>query len=155
MFSTDCVISVWSRPFLLIVLATCAAAFANKITLELKTELKLNRLPEFYLHAAAKRDYRGLAGVERVRVCILALEHSREEFCSAQMQIQVKGLAWMRPENNEAFPRLLPFNSLQAYNLIKSLLKEKNVRILIWNLLAFQVIPMFGRTCHSSRQKES
>ncbi len=88
--------------------------------------MKLNRLPEFYLHARhGKKDYRGLAGVERVRVCILALEHSREEFCSAQMQIQVKGLAWMRPENNEAFPRLLPFNSLQAYNLIKSLFKRE------------------------------
>jgi len=41
--------------FLLIVLATCAAAFSNKITLELKTELKLNRLLEFYLHCSGKK----------------------------------------------------------------------------------------------------
>lgn len=41
--------------FLLIVLATCAAAFSNKITLELKTELKLNRLLEFYLHRSGKK----------------------------------------------------------------------------------------------------
>lgn len=55
MFSTDFVVSLWSRPFLLIVLATCAAAFSNKITLELKTELKLNRLLEFYLHCSGKK----------------------------------------------------------------------------------------------------
>jgi len=51
--------------FLLIVLATCAAAFSNKITLELKTELKLNRLLEFYLHCSGKKKKKRLQSFGR------------------------------------------------------------------------------------------
>lgn len=115
-FHRLCCFSVKQAFFLLIVLATCAAAFSNKITLELKTELKLNRLLEFYLHCSSKKGITELWQESCVYEYAYLLQNTagRSSISSAQMQIQVKGLAWMRPENNEAFPHLLPFNSIQA-----------------------------------------
>lgn len=75
-------ISVWSRPFLLIVLATCAAAFANKISLELKTELKLNRLEEFYLHRSGRK---GLQRFGRSRACASMRTCSKTQLGGVQL----------------------------------------------------------------------
>lgn len=72
--------------FLLIVLATCAAAFSNKITLELKTELKLNRLLEFYLRCSGKK---GLQSFGRSR------EYTSMHTCS---RTQLGGVQLVQPK---------------------------------------------------------